>query len=135
MARIEWTKESSVGVEEFDSHHRHLMGLINRLQDSVLTGDDMATTAEVLAELSNYTLYHFFAEEDAMIKHGYLGYEEQKQEHILLIEKTLTFMEDLQRGEAGLSREVLDFLNGWWRHHVMEIDKQYTPFFHEKGVH
>jgi len=49
----------SVGIEEFDAHHKRIIDLINRLEASLKTGDAREVTREALAELSNFSLYHF----------------------------------------------------------------------------
>ncbi len=49
----------SVEIEEFDPHHKPIIDLINRLDAFLKTGDARKVTREALAELSNYSLYHF----------------------------------------------------------------------------
>jgi hemerythrin len=127
---FKWSSDLSVGIEEFDSHHKRLIQLINDLNDAISAGNEATATREVLTELTNYTMYHFFAEEEAMQKYGYPGYQQHRQEHIALIEKTLGFVQDWHRGETGLGREVLEFLKGWLMHHILHTDKKYIPFFH-----
>lgn len=134
MPLFEWNSDLSVGIEEFDSHHKRLIKLINDLNDAVTVGNDAAVTEEVLAELTNYTMYHFFAEEQAMQRYGYPGYQQHRKEHVALIEKTLDFVQDWHQGRSGLGGEVLEFLKEWLRHHILETDKRYVPFFQEKRV-
>jgi hemerythrin len=134
MPLFEWTADLSVGIEEFDSHHKRLVQLINKLHDSIHAKDENIVIEEVLAELSNYTLYHFFAEEDIMQRYEYPQYFEHRKEHLSLTEKTLDFIQDLHNKKAGLSVNVLDFLKEWLRHHILETDKNYAPFLNHRGV-
>ncbi len=134
MPLFKWSNDLSVGIEEFDSHHKRLIQLINELNDAMTAGNDATVTGEVLTELTNYTMYHFFAEEDALQKYGYPDYQQHRKEHLALTEKTLGFVQEWHRGETGLSREVLAFLKEWLRHHILETDKNYVPFLHAKGV-
>lgn len=134
MQLFEWTDDLSVGIEEFDFHHKRLVQLINKLHDSIARGDSTEVTGEVLAELSNYTIYHFFAEEDAMQRFEYPRCMDHRKEHLGLTEKTLRFVEEYHGGKCGVGREVLEFLKEWLRHHILETDKDYGPFLNGKGV-
>jgi len=131
---ITWQDEMSVGVSEFDTHHKRIIALINKLQSSVARDDDGSITRDVLTEVSNYTLYHFFAEEDLMDKYGYPGAEAHKKEHLELTSKTLQLMNDAFRNRINIGGAVLDFLIRWLKQHIMITDKQYSAFFTGKGV-
>ena len=134
MALFEWTIDLSVGIEEFDSHHKRLVHLINTLHESLIKGQETEATGEVLTELSNYTIYHFFAEEDAMELHKFPGRIEHRDEHILMTDKTITFLRDYDAGKPGLAKGLLEFLVEWLKHHILETDKEYGPFLNERGV-
>ena len=134
MPLFEWTDNLSVGIEEFDNHHRHLIQLINRLYDSSGEGREQDTVGEVLTELSNYTLYHFFAEEDAMLRHGFPGLQEHRGEHLRLTGQTLGFLKEYDGEKAVRATRLLDFLVDWLKHHILEKDKEYGPFLNERGV-
>jgi len=45
---------------------------------------------------------------------------------------------DFQKGfdanRAGLSVDVLLFLSDWLQHHILIVDKKYSPFFNAKGL-
>jgi len=130
---ITWQEDMSVGVSEFDTHHKRIIALINKLQSSVAQ-DDGSITRDVLTEVSNYTLYHFFAEEELMDQYGYPGAEAHKKEHIELTSKTLQLMDDAFRNRTNIGDAVLDFLVSWLKQHIMITDKQYSAFFKGKGV-
>ncbi|MGC2064500.1 MAG: bacteriohemerythrin [Thermodesulfovibrionales bacterium] len=134
MPLIEWKDNMSVGIREFDSHHQRLLQLINKLHDSVLAGNDSMILSEVLTEVLNYTMYHFFAEEAEMQKYAYPGIEQQKKEHLALTEKTLCLIQNFRENKEGIGQEVLDFLEEWWMHHILDTDVKYGPFLNDKGV-
>lgn len=62
MSAIEWNEEMSAGLNEFDADHRQIIAISNRLDVSPETGNDRKLIETTLAELSNYCLYHLFAE-------------------------------------------------------------------------
>lgn len=129
-----WEADMSVGVKELDDHHKRLFDLINKLESSLAQGDGVQTTREVLAEVANYTIYHFFAEEDLMERHGYPDHASHREEHLALIARTMELIAKAQDGKAGIGGEVFDFLGSWLKKHVLVVDKQYTDFFQGKGV-
>lgn len=134
MPLFEWTEELSVGVEEFDSHHKRLIEIINKLYDASVTGDVNAIMDEVLVELSNYTMYHFLGEEEAMQKVGYPDYPRHKESHLYFVQKTFDFAHDFRERKSGLSQDMLAFLRDWLVEHIMKTDKGYTNVFHLNGV-
>jgi hemerythrin len=47
------------GIEEFNAQHKRIIDLINQLDAALKDGDDRKVTQDALAELSNYSFYHF----------------------------------------------------------------------------
>jgi hemerythrin len=131
---IEWKDDMSVGIEEFDFHHKRIIDLINRLCASLETGDELKVTEEALAELSNYCFYHFFAEEDAMGKYAFPGYVEHREEHLKFIEKIFQLIADFHGKEKSTARELRDFLWTWLRHHILVTDKKHTEVLRAGGM-
>lgn len=131
---FEWQAEMSVGVEEFDSHHQRIIELINKLAASKVSGDAKAITREVLTELLNYTVYHFFAEEAFMEKINYPEYPQHWEEHLKLTEKAFQLLGDLKTDRTNIGQEVLDFLVEWLKTHIMGTDMKYARFFKEQAV-
>jgi hemerythrin len=134
MPFFQWTDDLSVGIAEFDSHHKHLVQLINKLHASLEAGDEEIALAEVLTELSNYTLYHFFAEEDAMARYDYPRLIDHRGEHVHLTDKTLGFLRDFKSLKGVSAADLLDFLMEWLKHHILETDKAYGPHLNENGL-
>lgn len=131
---IEWNENMSVGIDEFDTHHRRIIDLINRLDASVNTGDARRVTEEALAELSNYCIYHFFAEEDAMERCNFPGCDEHKNEHLAFTDKIFQLVGDMHTGTADVSRELLDLLWNWLSKHILITDKKYSAAIRAGGM-
>ncbi|MBF0541286.1 MAG: hemerythrin family protein [Nitrospirae bacterium] len=122
-----------VNIEEIDDHHRTLVSLINELYDAVSAGSGEETIAKVLPELINYTMYHFFAEEDYMVKYSYPLYNEQKMEHAKLIEQTFELYDRFNAGDK-ISNDVLDFLKNWLNDHILGLDVDLGRYLQGIGV-
>lgn len=134
MALYTWTEDMSVGVREFDEHHQKLILLINKLHDSATSSDNKAVIENVLAELANYTVYHFFAEEEAMYDSGYPEAKQHADEHLKLTEQTFELIHRFNNSQDVNLSEVLEFLIKWLKNHILFTDKKYSSFFNEKGI-
>ncbi len=135
MPFFEWSDTLSVGIAEFDAHHRRLVDLINNLHEVSTGGNSRVTVGNTLLSLSNYVIYHFLAEEDVMHRCQYPDYENHRQEHIRLTEKTLGFVGAFHRGAEDITAELLDFLVSWLQNHILSVDKKYQVYLNSKGVH
>ncbi len=89
---------------------------------------------KVLNELIDYTVYHFETEEKLMHAHGYEKLDEHKKIHKELVAQIGAFREKFLEGNAAVDVELTGFLKNWILNHIQETDKQYTPFFHSKGI-
>lgn len=131
---ISWTKDLSIGQNEFDQHHIVLIGLINRLYENMEEGNGDAVLREVFKELLDYTVFHFSEEEKAFKQFGYMHYEDHKLQHDVLIKKASELNSEFLSGKAVLSNELLDFLQEWVMNHILVEDAKYTDFFADKDV-
>ncbi len=134
MSFVMWKDTMSVNVKEIDDQHKKLISLINELHGWIQAGEKKDFLGDVLEELTNYTRYHFSAEERRMKEFSYIGYLEHKREHDDFTDKILSLKEKYDRGEGALSSEVSSFLKDWLTNHIMGTDKKYTPFFNSKGI-
>ena len=79
--RAEFSENLITGNELIDSQHKDLIGRINKLLDSCEDSDARLTAVKTLDYLSDYTVFHFGAEEDLQKEIGYPGYEKHKAQH------------------------------------------------------
>ena len=141
---FEWDDSYSVGVAKIDRQHRRLIGLINELYEAMQQGhgpntltstvNELETMVSVLDELMDYSYYHFSTEEEYMIEYAYPEYDEHKRAHGRFVERIQAFKRDFDEGKALLSMEIVQFLQDWWKKHIVDVDKKYGPFFNEKGL-
>ncbi|TAN41458.1 MAG: bacteriohemerythrin [Nitrospirae bacterium] len=124
MPFMEWNDALSIKVEEIDEQHKILFKHINNLYEAALSDTETQTVGDALSSMVNYTVYHFYTEEEFMQGHAYQGYEEHKKEHLELTEKTIHFFERFQNGETEICDELLLFLKSWLTNHIMITDKK-----------
>ena len=134
MPIFKWDDSFSVGIKEFDGHHKKLMDLINQLHDAMAQGKGQVELEVILAELVNYTHTHFASEERAMVQYGLPRMAIHKAAHDALTKKVLDFQKQFKEGKLGLTIQVISFLKEWLTDHIMKEDKLYGAFFHEKGL-
>ncbi len=131
---MDWNDELSIGIEEIDAQHKVLIALVNRLNDAILERKGSAVTADILAELAQYTKTHFIVEESLMRILGYPDYDDHKQNHENLIQEILNLQEMVGLGKKSINYELLHFLRKWLTHHIMKSDKKLGTYLIKKGI-
>ena len=138
MALIEWDESLKLGIAVVDRQHERLVGIINRLHQATIEGRGTDVIGEILDELIIYTATHFSMEEKYFAQFEYPDAEEHKREHDALIEKVSAFANDFEKAlrssRSDLAKELLQFLQIWWRYHMMETDSKFVALFREKGL-
>lgn len=128
MSFIEWEKQFETGLSEFDTHHFHLVRLINRVHECTLSGGN-EDIVEILSELISYAHYHFDAEETWMGTVCYPLLAEHLIEHDGFRGKMQVLQSDFLKNKASVSPEVLKYLRRWLRQHILETDADYGRFY------
>lgn len=132
MALMTWEDRYSVNVNEVDGQHQEIFRLANVLNDSL--AEDRAVIAEKLNDLVVYVVDHFATEEKYMQETGYPNYDAHKQLHTDLLDQVGAVVAKFNDGEAEITEEITAFVRDWLYQHIPNIDKQYGPYFNEKGI-
>ena len=117
-----WDHVLSVGVDEVDDDHRKLVNLFNMLNHSVTEEDDPEYLAAILEELINCTAWHFSHEERLMLKHGYEGLAEHKEEHKELVKSAKELQQKILQAGNLVATEDIEFLERWLTEHILTTD-------------
>ena len=134
MGLFEWSEKYSVNIEEIDSQHKKLIGMVGRLNIAMSQGKGNEALGEILTELIRYTRTHFAEEERIMETGGYPDYEAHKAKHAWLSNRVADIYRDYRDGRVILTLEVMTFLETWLDRHIMGTDKEYGPFLNAKGI-
>jgi hemerythrin len=135
MALVQWNDTLSVKINEIDGQHKKLIKMINDLQDAMRAGKGKDTLGLILNELARYTSDHFSTEEKYFERFNYPETATHMNDHARFIRQVGAFKADFESGKIGLTIKLMDFLSDWLQHHIMSVDKQYSAFFNEKGLH
>ena len=131
---LSWSESLSVKVDLIDDQHKKLVNLINQLFRAVGSGSPQAQVEGVLAELIDYTAYHFQTEEDLFDRFGYPEKEAHKQIHTKLVAQAVGYQQKINQGDGSVAMSLLQFLKDWLVNHIMKTDKRYSTFFADKPV-
>jgi hemerythrin len=134
MALIQWKNEFSVNVVEIDRQHKKLIQMINDLSDAMKAGKGKEVLGKILDGLVSYTGTHFAMEEKYFEQFKYPESSPHKKEHADFVKKATEFRDGYANGKLGLSLQVMDFLSDWLQHHILIVDKKYSPFFNANGL-
>ena len=125
---ISWHNSFSVNNEIIDSQHKKLIDIINHFYEVFKRKGNIEEIEQILAELKDYTKYHFSAEESIMEKAGYPDLEEHKRSHNQLVEKIVDIEKKFLDRKITVNFEMMTFLRLWLTNHILEEDKLYINF-------
>jgi hemerythrin len=138
MAVIEWDDALTLGNQEIDGHHRHLVDLLNKTYQGFVNGQERSQTELILKELVNYATYHFSAEEQLMRAHGYPNCAAHEKLHQEFIAKVNTCQKEFAAGRQTLPLELIVLLRDWIFDHIMQRDREFQtsikPEADQKGT-
>ena len=76
-----WTDDLSIGIDALDKDHQFIITLLNRITHGVIDAEELN---EDVAELVDYTGYHFRREEVVMEACGYQDLKHHREAHVAL---------------------------------------------------
>ncbi len=131
---VAWNEIYSVQIQRFDSQHKLLFKIINRLNDAMLSSNNQRAMAGALNELVEYLKTHFTDEESAMVKFAYPGYDRHSAEHKHFTQQMLDFRQKFVAGKVTVSQEMMQFITTWLKQHILRTDRAYSSFLVGKGI-
>jgi hemerythrin-like metal-binding protein len=136
MTFAEWDQDRyGVGVERIDDQHRELFGILNELHNAMKEGKGRDAVEDSLAELEEYTRYHFGDEEEFMVDCGYEAacsecFARHTDAHRAFESRVAEIRQKHEAGETLASIETLRLLRDWLADHIdgAEMDQDYAAF-------
>ena len=133
-----FTDKYKTGIELVDDEHAHLFEIIRDTNDLIhaeLLHDKYDEIMRLLAELKNYTEFHFHDEEMLMERIHYPQLEAQKRAHSAfvgrLVEIDLSELDDMDNNQQEYLLDLIQFLLGWLSNHILGADKKIGQFMQE----
>lgn len=124
----EFKDEFKTGIEMIDMEHKKLFEIADRAYETMMDEfipDKYDYIVDILNELKDYAATHFNHEEEYMVSIGYKKIFSQKVSHNDFIEKMNEYdLGVIDENQKGVILELLDYLNDWLIHHILESDKK-----------
>jgi hemerythrin len=118
--------EFRTGIESIDEEHKRLFEITDKAYETLMDDfipDKYDYIVEILNELKEYSVTHFQHEEEYMMSIRYKKLFSQKAEHEEFMEKVSAYdLSQLDENQKDAILEILDFLNDWLIHHILESD-------------
>lgn len=119
--------EYRTGIESIDREHEKLFEIADKAYNTLMDEfipDKYDYIVEVLKELMDYAATHFRHEEEYMMSIRYKKLFSQKASHQEFIDKIADYnLDKIDENQKTVIFELLDFLNDWLIHHIIESDK------------
>lgn len=121
----EFDESLVTGNEMIDGQHKELIAKINKLVDVCQQGGGKLEAIKMLDYLSDYTEFHFGAEEKFQEEISYPGIEEHKKQHADFV-KAVGELHDMLEEEEGPSDAFVKAVNKnvieWLYKHIKGFD-------------
>ena len=129
-----WGPKLHIGIAEIDNQHQQLVTLINRLHRAMKHSSGTSVVRGVLAELIDYTGFHFAFEERQFQAFNYPMRAEHERIHEKLVNQIKDFQQQLATGKVGVTMDLMIFLVEWLQDHILKTDKSYVTLLKDKKL-
>ncbi len=134
MLALEWEERYNVGIRRMDRQHRQVLAILNDLYNLDSRQVRREKLGRIFDRLRYYIQRHFWEEEALMRANGYPGYELQKLEHHRFIDQVCAYQQDFVKGRRLAEINLFNAVWDWFAGHILRVDKEYGPFFRDRGV-
>jgi hemerythrin len=126
MPLLSWDPGYSVKEELLDNHHQELFDLLNTVYENVMNSLEVECVLPIIDKLSEYTGYHFSAEEQYMREKEFHGIDEHIAKHKEFTQTIETLKSRYHDNNLDVTRELIIVLGEWLLHHVLRDDMMYS---------
>lgn len=126
-----WSSAFSVGVAHLDEQHRTIFDLMERMYDSLASGNasmEIDRMSRMLVELRDCADTHFTDEEGLLVSIGYHELDTHKAMHRCFVQQLDEFRHCQCDGGVALNISLLLFLRDWLLNHILQEDRKYRDF-------
>lgn len=119
---IPWDPSLETGHAEIDDQHRRIVAHCNRLHEAIAAGKDKQCTDDIVYFLRAYLERHFALEESLMESRNLADRARHRTEHRALAGQIHELTRRYGRGEQGLAKVLVEFLDTYFVRHIMTED-------------
>jgi hemerythrin len=126
MPLLRWNPGYSVDDAELDNHHRRLFYLLNSAYENVMDSPQVDRILPIIDELTEYTRYHFFSEEQHMREKGFHGIDEHIEKHRVFAHTVEALRSRYHDNDLEVAKSLIIVLGEWLLGHVLKDDRRYS---------
>ncbi len=119
-----WDESYLLHNQVVDGQHRHLVGLVTGLYESILANEPKDSRIQRLTILYNFAKTHYATEEQILRLHRYPKYLFHKAAHGGLIHALLGLREQIASGDREFTLEYVELIKLWLIEHFNEFDRK-----------
>ena len=121
---MHWRDEYSLGIPEIDNQHRTLVGLFDAIEEAIRQGETWSTTYFHIAELRDFSRFHFACEEALMRVFDFPDISLHTAEHTHFL-KFLSEMENSSLRKS-VEEDLVKLLRSWVTKHIVGSDRDFS---------
>lgn len=133
MSRIPWRDEFAIGLADVDHEHREMIGMIDRLLDSIGPATSREDIVSALGEIHARIAAHFALEEREMQRLKYIPIAEHKSDHERLLDDILDIMSDVESPDRYDPAVLERRLTRWFGEHFRTLDAKLHHWLVRRG--
>lgn len=119
-----WSTKFILNIPEIDSQHNGFFELWDK-ELKLIDASNEDQLVFIIEKMENYIKDHFTAEENLLIKSGYIDLENHIIQHQIFIQKINEMKLELNYKNALLFEKIALFMKKWFLSHIMQFDKKY----------
>lgn len=133
---ITWDSRLQTGLEELDGQHRTLVDTVNRILAVVGNGGHNRDELEgLLVFLRDFSLTHFQAEQELMVRCDYPGEAGHRRAHADLVDQLELVLAGYRAGTITLDAVTLEGLDAWLVRHIQDEDFRLADYALRAAAH
>jgi len=131
---IAWDPSLATGDAMIDRQHQELYRIVNELHTACNEGHTDDHVDRALSWLLSYTIEHFAAEEDLMVRSEYpaVPRDEHVAEHDEFKRQVDGLLEQRKRGELTAMGPVAELVRAWLDSHINRVDRRLAEHVHSQ---
>lgn len=122
--------ELVLGIGVIDDQHKRIVHYYNNMVNSF--NNDLPGMSQILDELINYTLFHFYNEEKFLETINYPEFAGHKKKHVSLLDELKALAAELRLNDSKeIKEKILSISRDWIVFHIMIEDRMYVDYYNQ----
>jgi hemerythrin len=127
---IAWDPSLATGEAMIDAQHQELYRIVNELHEACSEGIAQERVDQVLGRLLFYTIEHFAAEENLMVRSSYPADDIRSHvfQHTELKRRVGELVGEREAGRLKTAMPVVELVHEWLGTHINHVDRRLANY-------